>query len=270
MPTQERAHKDAARIEDLFLGKDEPKEDPRTFLLGDFVRTTQLPSPPATLDYTSKVTSFPMYLNNAIGDCAIASPAHEEQIWTSLASTLFTMPDSAVLKAYEDVSGYRPTDPNNPQTNNSDAGCVMLDVMNYWRKTGIGGRQVLAYMKVDPANRVQVKQAIYLFGGLQIGLALPLTAADQIRAGKRWTVVSHTGRGAPGSWGGHAVCVERYTSQSNWVVTWGGLQSMSWGFFQTYCDEAYAVLATDWVSQLSKKAPNGLDMPALQSALSQV
>jgi hypothetical protein len=55
------------------------------------------------------------------------------------------------------------------------------------------------------------------------------------------------GDGAPGSWGGHAA------PRSLTVVTWGALQTMTWGFWAPDRDEAYAILSPDYLKQKGGK-----------------
>lgn len=47
--------------------------------------------------------------------------------------------------------------------------------------------------------------------------------------------------------------VVAYDSRSLTVVTWGALQTMTWGFWAAYCDEAYAILSPDYLEQKSGK-----------------
>jgi hypothetical protein len=44
---------------------------------------------------------------------------------------------------------------------------------------------------------------------------------------------------------------------------------MTWGFLDTYCDEAYAVLSQDWIDK-TNLAPNNFDLTALQADLQQI
>jgi len=44
---------------------------------------------------------------------------------------------------------------------------------------------------------------------------------------------------------------------------------MTWGFLDTYCDEAYAVLSQDWIEK-SGLAPSNFDLTALQADLQQI
>jgi hypothetical protein len=207
-----------------------------------------------------------MMLNDNLGDCTIAAAGHLIQEWTAntYGGPGHVVGDADILKAYEVVSGYNPKDPN------SDSGAVELDVLNYWRKTGIGGHTIWAFASVDPKNVVHVKQATNLFGGLYLGISLPLAAQQLIDAAKPWDLVtSHlNGVWKPGSWGGHAVPIVAY--DPNWItiVTWGKLQGVSWRFFEAYCEEAWAVLGgTDWMKGTHPVSPNGFDLATLQADL---
>ncbi len=105
-----------------------------------------------------------------------------------------------------------------------------------------------------------------MFGGLYLGLGLPLTAIGQ----RVWSVVAGDPRTNPSmqpwSWGGHAVEVVAYDEHGLTCVTWGALQRMTWAFFDAYCDEAFAILSDDWADDAGK-TPTGFDMAALREDL---
>jgi hypothetical protein len=159
-----------------------------------------------------------------------------------------------------------------PATGANDNGAYCLDVLNLWRKQGIGGHRIEAYMKIDSANRDQIKAAVHGFGGCYLGVALPETA------GRQWADRQHPWTmplcricpsAQPGSWGGHAVPIVAYTSKYVWCATWGTTQRMSWAFLAHYCDEAYAVLSKDWAGE-DLRAPNGFDYLRLQADLARI
>jgi hypothetical protein len=114
-------------------------------------------------------------------------------------------------------------------------------------------------------DRRLVQTAAWLFGGLYIGLQMPLIA--QVQPVWDWTG-SLSGPALPGSWGGHAVDVVRYDRDGLTVVTWGRLQELTWSFWGRYCDEAYCILSDDFLKQ--GKAPNGFDLAALEADLALV
>lgn len=242
------------------LGKQRPRHDPRTLQLADYIDTTVLPPAPPAKDWGGKIPAqgWGMMLNDKLGDCTCAAAGHLIQDWTSNDGQELTVTDQDILKAYEKVSGYDPT------TGANDNGAVEIDVLNYWRKNGIGQQKIDAYVALEPGNIDHVKDSINLFGGCYIGLSLPVSAQRQ----RTWTIPpgGPTGQGAPGSWGGHAVMLVAYNPRRVSCVTWGAVKQMTWSFFTTYCDEAYAVLSiSDWLK--GGPAPNGFDLQALQSDL---
>src|ERR1700688_1532493 len=250
----------------LKLGKSLARHDPRTLLLASYVTST-LPAPPPSFDLTSKVgSSWGLMDNDQIGDCTCAAAGHLIMEWTATAqSKMVTPTDQQIVAAYSAITGYNPT------TGANDNGAQELDVLNYWRQQGIGGHKIQAYIALEPANHVHVMDAVWIFGGCYIGLALPKSAQAQTSNKKIWSVPASgtTGDGAPGSWGGHAVPVVAYDSRSLTVVTWGALQTMTWGFWAAYCDEAYAILSPDYLEQKGGKAvvPAGFDLQQLQEDL---
>jgi hypothetical protein len=204
-----------------------------------------------------------MMLNNTLGDCTCACAGHMIEEWTTYANgKTVTPPDAAILTAYEAVSGYNPNVPG------SDDGAVILDVLNYWKNTGIAGDQIMAFAALEPKNHTEVMDSVLLFGNCYLGVQLPVTAQNQTI----WAVPpgGATGQGAPGSWGGHAIPIVAYDPRGLTVVTWGALKRMTWGFLDAYCDEAYAALSQDFINKVSKLTPDKFDLKTLQADLGQI
>jgi hypothetical protein len=246
------------------LGKQRARHDPRTLQLADYLDSTTLPPAPPSRDWGTKIPAdgWGMMLNDTIGDCTCAAAAHLVQDWTSNDGELVTLSDDDVLAAYEAVSGY------DPKTGANDNGAVEIDVLNYWRGTGVGGHKFDAYVALEPHNHEHVRDSINLFGGCYIGLSLPVSAQRQ----RTWTVPpgGPTGPGSPGSWGGHAVVLVGYNPRRVTCITWGQEKQMTWGFLDAYCDEAYALLSVDDWLQGDRKAPNGLDLGTLRADLAEI
>lgn len=260
---------DPTRIDPLKLklGKGPARHDPRTLLLAAYT-TTALPAPPASASVAKKVKGpWGMMDNDQIGDCTCAAAGHLIMEWTANAQSKMDTPtDQQIVAAYSAITGYNPT------TGANDNGAQEIDVLNYWRQQGIAGHKIDGYMALEPSNHSHIMDGVWIFGGCYIGLALPKSAQAQTSNKQMWSVPpSGTGGdGAPGSWGGHAVPVVAYDSRSLTVVTWGALQSMTWGFWAAYCDEAYAILSADFLKQKGGKtvAPNGFNLAQLQEDLS--
>ena len=155
------------------LGKAPARHDSRTLQLAKYLPATAIPHPPAKEDWEKKVKSWPMMLNDNIGDCTCACAGHMIEQWTTYTGAPVTPSDQDVLKAYEAVGHYNPSDPS------TDQGAVILDVLNYWRQTGVGAHQIMAYAALEPKNHNEVKDSILLFGNCYIGVQLPLSAQNQ-------------------------------------------------------------------------------------------
>jgi hypothetical protein len=244
------------------LGKASPVHDPRTLLLANYLNPETLPPAPTKYVWAKNVgaSAWGMMDNDKIGDCTCAAAGHLIMEWTDDNGTLFTPPDQDIINAYAAITGY------NPVTGANDNGANETDVLNYWRKTGIAGHPILAYAALEPQNHNHIMQSVFLFGGCYIGLGLPISAQTQTV----WSVPpgGATGKGAPGSWGGHAVPVIAYDSHGLTVITWGATKKMTWSFWNTYCDESYAVISADFAG--TKPAPNGFDLAALQADLKEI
>jgi len=243
------------------LGKQPARHDPRTLQLANYLAPTAIPAPPVSKDYEKKVRKWPMMLNDKLGDCTCACAGHMIEQWTTYAGDPVTPTDDAVLKAYESITGYKPGHPS------TDRGAVVLDVLNYWRHTGVGKHKIMAYAAVEPHNHNQVKDAVNLFENCYLGVSLPISAQNQ----RVWSVPpgGPTGSGAPGSWGGHAIPVVAYDVRGLTVVTWGALKRLTWQFLDTYCDEAYAVLSQDLLNA-KKVSPDDFDLETLKEDLGKI
>jgi hypothetical protein len=170
------------------------------------------------------------------------------------------LPDSDIIAAYSAATGY---DPANSAT---DRGGVELDVLNFWRKEGIGGHKILAYAATPSRNTKLIRQAIYLFGSVYGGVQLPTSAQNQ----EVWHVTNlGLGDSAPGSWGGHAIPLVGYDTHAIACITWGAPKWMTDGWWQTYGDEAYAVISEDW-SPPAGLAPNSFNLDQLKSDLAEL
>jgi hypothetical protein len=237
------------------LGKRPVKIDPRNIKLAKILKI--LPPIPSEYDFDKAHGNFKFPTDawgnageDAVGDCVeVASYSHQVRAESIEQSKIISITREDVVNQYFKESG------------GLDYGLVMLDHMKEWVNNGlrVGGRKLWclrwggdlyradAFAEVNPKSMDEVYAAIYLLYGVQLGIALPMTAQDQI--GKVWDVVDGPGN-QPGSWGGHAVDGLAY-SKGNWIecFTWGERQPMTIRFFQKYCDEIYALVDSidDWI-----------------------
>jgi hypothetical protein len=232
------------------LGKHPKKFNHKNLQLARYL--PKLPAPLPAVDHASRLpANIGMMGNDVYADCTVAAAGHMVQSWTTYAERgMLTIPDAQILAAYKTVS------PN-------DDGAYMLDVLNLWRKTGIGPDKIEAFVEVGAADLTQAKLAIEYFGSCYIGMSLP-----DVNTFGPWT----TPTGAPNPNNGHAVCLLNYDEASKMflVATWGEIVLMSFAWFQKYMDEGYAVLDDISLIQASGKSPEGFDWAALQDDLAHI
>lgn len=235
--------------------------------LGQFLRAEYKGTVPDVVDYSSKVTQWPMYLNDQLGDCTAADAAHAVQLWTAWGQgQTVTVADRDVLAFYSGSTGYNPNDPS------TDQGGNMQDVNAYFRKVGMAGRTIEAFFRVDTDDLDEVRAGLYLFGAVSVGMAFPASAMDQFNAGRAWDVVANDG----GIEGGHDVLLVGATKGGNLkVVTWGAVQEVTPRFWAKYMGslaqgEAWARVETDWASKTGVAPGNALNIDQLNEAFSQL
>jgi hypothetical protein len=192
-----------------------------------------------------------MYGNDVHGDCTIAAIGHMVQMWTANNRAQVIPGEDEILRVYQILS------PN-------DEGCVLLDVLNYWRQNPICGVKLGAFAEVDLQDLDEVKVCLDVFGGLYAGAMLPIAAQTQ----EVWDVVSGPDGGA-GSWGGHCLPYGLYTPDNTGVVTWGARKYSTWAWNRKYVDELYALISPDWLDGTGR-TPEGLDIDQLNADLSVV
>ncbi len=247
------------------LGKGEPKHDPRTLRMARYL--TDLPPAPPVRRWSTIVQSWPMFLNDMIGDCTAASRGHLQICWAANNGSAWRPNDRQILEAYMGSSGYDPD-----VGDSTDNGDTMLSALNHWRKFGVGGHKIDAFVALDIHSRDHFKAAINLFGGVYLGVSLPESARNQ--ATWKVSLAGTEASAERGSWGGHAVAALDYDDdgQDNddglWIVTWGGMQKITWRWMEAYVDEAYCVLSPDWAD--ADGAPSGFDYDGLKADLSRV
>lgn len=191
---------------------------------------------PASVNWFEHIGIWPMYLNDRIGDCAIAMEAHALQATSTYGSGFtITVSDNDVLPVYERVSGYNPDDPS------SDVGCILQDVYADWRRTGIAGHKALAFAEVEPSDLDEIKTAVYLLGTVGLGIDVTTQMMTDFDNGKDWT------RAGGRSLGGHAVVIVGYDDTGVWIVTWGKVIKMTWSVFRHVVDEAWVAILPEWL-----------------------
>jgi hypothetical protein len=241
------------------LGKLPYKHDRRNLQLAKYLVTP--PPCPEVYDWLTRVSKFGPMGNLTAGDCVLAGAGHLIQMWTANQGKEIILPDPDILALYSKLTGY------DPATGANDNGLNVNDFLKFWRQTGIDGHQIGAYVQVDPANKLHMALACYLFGGVYCGVALPLSAQNQ----EKWEVTnpSLTGDAAPGSWGGHCVPRGVFDPLGGIFISWGEEYYATNEFIAAYFDEAYAIISQDFLDG-KEETPLGFDLAALNADLQAV
>jgi hypothetical protein len=238
------------------LGKLAPKLNPRTLMFSRYADSS-VPIPPKKVWREFKVHKWGMLGNDVAGDCTCAAIAHMLMLVSAHTGKMVTPTLDDVFGAYSAISGY------DRKTGANDNGAAITDVLDYWRTTGIAGHKILGWAKIAHSDIQAVKQAIWLFGGVNLGVQLPQSAEKQFAAGKPWEMIYENGD----ILGGHSIPNFGYGSDGTNCITWGKRQEMSWEWFAKYADEAYCVITSDWIDKATKKTPSGFDLATLQKDL---
>lgn len=201
--------------------------------------TLEIAAPPASCLYADPAITWDVLGNATVGDCTCAEVGHQVNQLTWYGSGTEVKPTAPqVLAFYSAITGYNPSDPS------TDTGAYVQDVLAYWRKNGLIGHKILAYAAVDVANVTEVKQAIALFGSLNIGMNFPDSAMAQFNAGQVWDVAKGAKVDA-----GHCVMAVGYDAAGVDITTWGKRTRVTWAFWKKYVDEAWLVLDADGVQK---------------------
>jgi hypothetical protein len=252
----------------LKLGKGPATDDDRDLLFAKYVDATKPPPVPAEFGHESLFApkGWGMLGNDEWGDCAWAGPAHETMLLTSEGRDPATFTTADVLSDYAAGTGFDEK-AGPPGKNPTDRGSNVRDVLKYRRKTGIvdfakSRHKIGAFVKLAPKNVTELYQAAYIFQTVGIGIEFPGSAMDQFNEGKPWSVLE----GAKIE-GGHYICCVGKRANIN-IVTWGAVQQMTVGFFEKYCDEAWAYISTEDLQK--EENPDGFDLAQLKGDLAKL
>jgi hypothetical protein len=233
-----------------------------------YLRAAPLPTPPATIDYTTAVPNVvaQMYLNNTLGDCVIAGFGHVTGVFTGNAQNLaggLILTDQQIETAY----GWCGYVPGNEST---DQGCNIVSAMQNWQQQGLPvgttTDNIAGWIAIDPTNPTEIRTALWLFQNLIFGIELPDGWINPMpsASGFIWDVA-----GDPDQNNGHCFVAVGYDASGNLkILTWGMSGSITPAAVAKYAaanagGELYAVISQETVNSATQLAPNGLNWAAL-------
>ena len=171
----------------FLLGKKPHQPGAISFRYADIFDKKKLTKPPLVFGHVWNETKIDMLGNDKAGCCVWSTFAHLVQtMQRGLGSAESVFTPEGVLSDYSTVSGYIPGKPE------TDQGTYMAKGAAYWRQNGVvdgdGMRhKIAAYVdvKLDPD---ELMQACFDFGGVALGLKLPVSAITQFKQGRPWSV----------------------------------------------------------------------------------
>ena len=214
---------------------------PTSNRLGLFAAT--MPTVTLPVDWTKANTlSFPYDGNDQYGDCMYAAACHGDNTFTGNVGTESVFDEATLIKDYLALSG---------GDNGLDEGMILGE----WRK-GLASTPaacIFDSVDVDPNNANLMQAAIYLFGGVQFQLSVPMRWISNFATGCDWDAPA-----IPDPMAGHGICFNGVDATGRYKLqTWG-----TWAWITTAgvadCDpSAFAVATLRWFNAQGY-APNGL------------
>lgn len=235
------------------LGKRPARRSLKSLPLSAYMRSGAVPFPP--VHAWERPIEWGMLGNDTVGDCTIAAALHMITGWQAVANAgpqLWVYSNAEALTLYSAITGYNPADPS------TDQGAVELDVLNYWRDTGMLSHKIAGYVTLDVGNIDQIKAACYVFGGVYLGFSVPSYIMN-VPSGGSWSARPGVDTSIEG---GHAIYIAGYGKDGARCVSWGTTYTFDWQFWSEYVDEAYGIVSQDWIRH-SGTSPSGLSMTAL-------
>lgn len=248
------------------LGRRPPKHAPALYL----PLTGVVPVHPAGVDHLSQVPVWMLGRNTEFGTCGPTDAANYfVMVYRYLLGEDITVTDGAIFDLYRRSGNphFDPTDPGGP----GDQGVDMQTMLEALLAGGLdithaNGRvenvRPVAFAKLQ-AGIDDVRAAISIFGGANLGVDLEVSQQTQTDGGGPWDY----SRSA--EWGGHAVMAGRYTSSAVrgqtdvGVVTWAEPLGTTDTFLTHQLSEAWVVVLP--VHLAHPAFQQGVDVAALAS-----
>lgn len=245
------------------LGKRPATRDRRDLRFSAVAAGVELPKPPSRFGHGTLFHDWKLLGNDRWGDCVFAGAGHETMLTNRLAGRSVSFDDRHVLADYGAVTGFNP---DNPDT---DRGTDVRQALKYRRATGVadakGGRhRIGAYVSISAKDFDELMQAVYVFSAVGIGFEFPDSAMDQFNHGEPWDVVDRATVE-----GGHYVpVVGRASRNVGTCVTWGRRQTFTRAFYETYNDEAWAIVFPEELCR--GRTERGMNLAGLNDALKEI
>jgi hypothetical protein len=188
--------------------------------------------------------------NNTFGDCGVAGLQH------------CFMADAAVTGLKEaDASDEQAIDYYLAYTGGQDTGVVLSQYLAHVRANGYYGHTVKAYAPVAVHDVPTLQTAVSLYDCVYTGIVVTQAMQEAFANHRTWTTSMLQSPVA----GGHCVPIVAYDDHELQVVTWGGVQPVTYSMWHAISSEAWCVITGEFVT--AHGDGRGVDLDALTADL---
>lgn len=219
--------------------------------LGTYVAGA-LPQAPESVTVPS-VTDWQVLGNDTVGDCGVAGLEHGFMADAAIAGEHEQFPTTTQAVSY--YLSY---------THGADTGVVLSDYLAYVRSNPFYGHSVDVFAPVDVHDVPTLQFAVWAYGFAYTGIVVTRAMQEAFGAGQPWTSSAASGQVL----GGHCVPAVGYDDDFLYVVTWGGVQKVTWPAWHRISEEAYAVVTGEFVERGGDG--RGVTLAALRSDLNRL
>jgi hypothetical protein len=189
--------------------------------------------------------------NSTAGDCGVASLEHT--FMADAAITYETETQASQQQALDYYFKY---------TGGQDSGVVLSQYLAYVRKTGYYKNTVHAYAPVAVHDVPTLQNCVHIYGAAYTGITVTAAMQTAFSNHQPWTTeVVNDGPII----GGHAVPIVSYDDQFLNVITWAGVQQITYPAWHSISSEAWAVITGEFVAHTGDG--RGVDLAALNADL---
>jgi len=188
--------------------------------------------------------------NNEVGDCGVAGLEHVFMADAFITST--TEPEASDTEAKNYYFKY---------TDGQDSGVVLSSYLEYVRKNGYYKHSIAAYAPVAVHDIPTLQNAVNIFGAAYTGITVTAAMQQAFANHEPWDGTAVSGPII----GGHCVPIVGYDDQFVYIVTWGGIQAITYSAWHRISSEAWAIITGEFVARGGDG--RGVAIDALQADL---
>lgn len=248
------------------MGRLRPPPQPLRMRVAPLLSLSTLPTPPNDFSFWQPARGAlqRVYMNDKLGDCAVAGPLHLEGLWSGNGDpgNPLIFSNDTIVAIYGRISGYNPADPS------TDRGCNEIDVLNYWKSVGMSGHKIDGWLSVDGANPDEYRAACWLGEGLMFGCEMPDAWISPFPSGDGyvWDVA-----GDPNPENGHCFIgtgckPDDSVENDSWGLKGHVTKGAMAKYATTECSgELYMPISREMIAKGKTKAPTGFDWDQLES-----